>query len=455
MSAYKATFPDLSAHDVRQKAQAFEEAAFENASSKEQYHDLWYQSLSRLQLPLKSSVTLSTDTNLKLPINTPSQQIGKYVATYHQSGLFSTIFRAQESNTPSAPLVALKVTIPSQMSLPHNSIREARLLSLATSTNVIPLLSNFHCSGGHFVLVFPFIPYTFGDLLFQHALTQSQIQSHLHDLFSALGHIHSRGILHRDIKPDNILLVSPSGPAYLADFGIAWKEGDPNSEAVDKKITDVGTTCYRAPELLFGKTTYDSSVDMWAAGCVVAEAMLDGTRTLFDAGPLGSELGLIQSIFKTKGTPTTESWPEAAQLPDWGKMRFHEYLPRPWIEVMPDTEQTARELVEKLLKMLEWDALVDEQTGTKTLILVIVKMNITQYYGRDERLAKHSESWMPQAMRGLLDHAQKAWGYNNISGRVKMARKVFDRPSATSTSGVPLGSLPLRREHVNRNIFSR
>ena len=105
--------------------------------------------------------------------------------------------------------------------------------------------------------------------------------------------------------------------------------------------------------------------------------------------------------------------------------------------------------------MLEWDALVDELTGTKTLILVIVKMNITQYYGRDERLAKHSESWMPQAMRGLLDHAQKAWGYNNISGRVKMARKVFDRPSATSTSGVPLGSLPLRREHVNRNIFSR
>ena len=53
---------------------------------------------------------------------------------------------------------------------------------------------------------------------------------------------------------------------------------------------------------------------MWAAGCVVAEAMLDGTRTLFDAGPLGSELGLIQSIFKTKGTPTTESWPVGIRL---------------------------------------------------------------------------------------------------------------------------------------------
>ena len=78
---------------------------------------------------------------------------------------------------------------------------------------------------------------------------------------------------------------------------------------MDEKITDVGTTCYRAPELLFGKTSYDSSVDMWAAGCVVAEAMFHGTKTLFDAGPLGSEFALIQSIFKTKGTPTTETWP--------------------------------------------------------------------------------------------------------------------------------------------------
>ncbi|MCJ1388851.1 hypothetical protein MMC18_001701 [Xylographa bjoerkii] len=357
MSACKAAFPDLPAHHVRQRAQTFEEAAFENAFSKENYHDLWHQSLSQLELPSKPFVTPSTEINLNLPTNTPPQQIGPYTATYHQSGLFSTIFRAQESNTFLAPLVALKVTMPSQTSPPHNSMREARLLSLATSTNVIPLLSTFHRSGGHFVLVFPFIPYTFGDLLHQHTLDQSQVQLHLHDMFSALAHIHSRGILHRDIKPDNILLASPSGPAYLADFGIAWKEGDPDSEPSDKKITDVGTTCYRAPELLFGKTSYGSSVDMWAAGCVVAEALLDGKKTLFDAGPLGSELALIQSIFKTKGTPTTESWPEAARLPDWGKMRFYNYPPRPWSEVIPDSKQAARELVEQLVRYESSDRL--------------------------------------------------------------------------------------------------
>ena len=106
-----------------------------------------------------------------------------------------------------------------------------------------------------------------------------------------------------------MLLASPSGPTYLADFGISWKEDDPESEPADRKITDVGTTCYRPPELLFGYTAYDSSLDMWAAGCTIAEALLGDGRTLFDAGPLGSELALIASIFNTLGTPTDKSWP--------------------------------------------------------------------------------------------------------------------------------------------------
>ena len=238
---------------------------------------------------------------------TRGTQIGSYTnATYHRNGLFSTVYKATGTDSR---LVALKLTTPSQMTAPHDSVREARILVKASSTHVIPLVSTFPQAGGHFILVFPFMPCDLEQLLHQHALTPAQTCARLHDLFTALCHIHSLSIIHRDIKPSNILLASPSGPAYLADFGIAWMPGDEGSELVNSKITDVGTTSYRPPELLFGHAAYDESLDMWAAGCVVAEAVTHNNSSLFDSGLLGSELALIQSIFKTLGTPTLSVWP--------------------------------------------------------------------------------------------------------------------------------------------------
>jgi len=240
------------------------------------------------------------------------------------------------------------------MSPPHSSLREARLLRLATHENVVPLFSTFPQPGGQFILEFPFMPLTLEKLLDDnHIISSSQLSSLLRGLFSGIAHVHSVGIIHRDIKPSNILLRTLQSSAYLADFGIAWKEGDPDSEIANKKITDVGTTAYRPPELLFGNASYDSSLDMWAAGCVVAESLLALTgvrKTLFDAGELGGELALIQSIFKTLGTPNEYIWPEAVNFPDWGKMQFYEYPAKPWEEILPVVEAEAVDLVRNLVR---------------------------------------------------------------------------------------------------------
>lgn len=207
----------------------------------------------------------------------------------------------------------------------------------------------------------------------------------LHGLFCALAHIHSKGIIHRDIKPANILINTASGASYLADFGIAWSPDDPASEPPNQKITDVGTTCYRPPELLFGHKAYGPEIDLWAAGCVVAECVRRGSWdsgkvrwriedakwSLFDAGELGSELALVKSIFETLGTPTNETWrvssfflePQSARMrsqyspssqeaktfPDWDKMSFHDFPPKPWKDTLPLASEEARDLVSGLV----------------------------------------------------------------------------------------------------------
>ena len=195
------------------------------------------------------------------------------------------------------------------MTAPHDAHREARFLRQASHSHIIPLIETFNLDGGRFVLVFPFLRYDFEHLLRRDMVSAAQTRSILGDLFSALAHLHSMGILHRDIKPSNILMDSPNGPAYLADFGISWKEGDAGSEPSTQKITDVGTTCYRAPEILFGFKEYGTSLDIWAAGCVAAEAISVGHHQLFDSGPVGSDLSLIFSIFKSLGTPDEQRWP--------------------------------------------------------------------------------------------------------------------------------------------------
>ena len=234
-------------------------------------------------------------------------QIGRYTNANHwKDGISSDIYKAKDPESYQA--VALKVTTPSMMTAPHDSIREARLLAAAQSPNIIALLDTF-TQHERFILVFPFMSYDLGTLLQRSQLLGTSKKPLLHDLFSGLAHLHSLGIIHRDIKPSNILLTNPRGPAYIADLGTAWSSSDAASEPAATKHLEVGTTSYRPPELLFGKQDYGSKLDMWAAGCAAAQVLGLGNRTMFDSGDLGSELALIKSIFETLGTPDLEVWP--------------------------------------------------------------------------------------------------------------------------------------------------
>ena len=84
-------------------------------------------------------------------------------------------------------------------------------------------------------------------------------------LLRGLSYCHSRNILHRDLKPQN-LLINKSGELKLADFGLARAFGIP----VRCYSAEVVTLWYRPPDVLFGAKLYTTSIDMWSAGCIFA-----------------------------------------------------------------------------------------------------------------------------------------------------------------------------------------
>ncbi|KAK6004557.1 hypothetical protein QM012_008419 [Aureobasidium pullulans] len=351
----------LSCGDAHSQATNLEQTTYDTTDNLQNYQsriDAVIRDLS-LNLSTHEPPAKSPEDPLVLPLG--GVTIGRYTnAVHHNDGLFSEVYKAVAGSGCGITLkthgyekrpclIALKVTNPSATEPPHDSVREIRLLDRARHDFVIELVESFQQAGGRLVLAFPFMPYTLEDQLRKGRLQPKHQKDILSQLMQGLEHIHSCGIIHRDIKPSNILLKGPSGPACISDFGIAWAADDPSSEPADEKIMDVGTTSYRPPELMFGNSRYNTSLDMWATGCVVAQVVSLGSRTLFDSGDLGSDLALIKSIFSTLGTPNTESWPEAKSLPDWGKMAFVQYPSKDWNDILPEASADAVKLVQKLV----------------------------------------------------------------------------------------------------------
>lgn len=169
-------------------------------------------------------------------------------------------------------------------------------------------------------------------------LKNEDIASYMQQLLRALAHCHANFILHRDVKPSNLLL-SPKKPMKLSDFGLAKYFGEENEQFTPNVVT----RWYRAPELFFGATLYGPSVDIWSCGCIFAELML---RIPFFPGE--NEIDQLAKIFAVLGTVHEKNWPNVTTLP-----LYHEYeyrAPTPLQEIFPSASSEAIDLLSKMLE---------------------------------------------------------------------------------------------------------
>lgn len=136
-------------------------------------------------------------------------------------------------------------------------------------------------------------------------LTPAEVKSCMKMILEGIAACHDRWVLHRDLKPNNIL-VGADGNLKIADFGLARLHASPKARLTHQVIT----RWYRPPELLYSAMTYGPAVDVWSIGCIFAELML---RMPYLPG--NSDMDQLAKIFQARGTPSKEDWPDCEHLP--------------------------------------------------------------------------------------------------------------------------------------------
>uniref|UniRef100_A0A6J0VHD2 Cyclin-dependent kinase 15 isoform X1 n=1 Tax=Pogona vitticeps TaxID=103695 RepID=A0A6J0VHD2_9SAUR len=218
-------------------------------------------------------------------------------------------------------LVALKVVnLKTEEGLPFTAIREASLLRGLKHANIV-LLHDIIQTKEKLTLVFEYMHTDLAQYMFQHpgGLHPHNVMLFMFQLLRALAYIHEHHILHRDLKPQNLLL-SCHGELKLADFGLARAKTLP-SQIYSPEVV---TLEYRPPDVLLGATDYSSDIDIWGAGCIFIE-MFQG-QPLFPG--VCNTFEQLEKIWAVLGSPMEETWPGLSKFQRYKPGRFFSSRPQ-------------------------------------------------------------------------------------------------------------------------------
>lgn len=257
-------------------------------------------------------------------------------------GTYGIVYKARDSETGN--LVALKkIRLETEAEgVPSTAIREITVLKELEHPHIVKLLDVVHVDKKIY-LVFEYLTQDLKKLLDSpgnhSGLSEKEVKSYLSQMLKGIAYCHSHRVLHRDMKPQN-LLVNANGLLKIADFGLARAFGLP----LRNYTHEVVTLWYKAPEVLLGSKYYTTAVDVWSIGCIFAE-MLKGRTALF---PGDSEIDQLFRIFRTMGTPDETIWPGVQQLPDF-KPSFPKWQGTSFEQLFPKLDCDGVNLLMKLM----------------------------------------------------------------------------------------------------------
>lgn len=225
-------------------------------------------------------------------------------------GTYGVVYKALNKKT--GEIVALKkIRLESEEEgVPSTAIREISILKELQHPNIVGLL-DVVSHAKKLYLVFEFLDQDLKHLMDKHKtrpISGLTLRSYLHQMLDAIYFCHTHRVVHRDLKPQNLLVSQDGKTIKLADFGLARAFQVP----LHTYTHEVITLWYRAPEILLGEKKYSPSVDMWSLGCIFVEMATN--RPLF---PGDSEIDELYKIFRVLGTPNESLWPGVTSLPDY------------------------------------------------------------------------------------------------------------------------------------------
>ncbi|CAL9703127.1 unnamed protein product [Knipowitschia caucasica] len=255
-------------------------------------------------------------------------------------GTYATVYKGRSKLTDN--LVALKeIRLEHEEGAPCTAIREVSLLKDLKHANIVTLHDIIH-TDKCLTLVFEYLEKDLKQYMDDCGSIMSihNVKIFLFQLLRGLAYCHKRKVLHRDLKPQN-LLINEKGELKLADFGLARAKSVPTKTYSNEVVT----LWYRPPDVLLGSTEYSTPIDMWGVGCIFYE-MITG-RPLFPGSTVEDELHLI---FRILGTPTEQTWPGIATSEEFKTYKFPQYQVEPLVNHAPRIDSDGHDLLSLLLK---------------------------------------------------------------------------------------------------------